>query len=219
MAYTKGNRTWLSRSMLETGIQSNLYSREGKAINNSQETLPAPQSGLARQSLKDPYVFDFLTLHKDHLEKELEQGLIDHIQKRLLELGLGFAFMGRQVHIGIDEKDYYIDLLLFYHAKLHCYVVDLKAKEFDTSDTSQINFYRAAIDNIMRQKEDNPTISLLLCKSKSKLTVEYASYRVTLILSLFPVMRQSLLNHSQKISKKAFLRLKKLKLSLKSKKF
>ena len=163
-----------SRVMLEHWLKSNLYKREGNALTNFAQTLPSPQSDLAKQSLKDPYLFDFLTLHKDHLEQELEQGLIDHIQKFLLELGQGFAFIGRQVHIEVEETDFYIDLL-FYHTKLHCYlVVELKTTEFDPRSTGQISFYLAAVDAKLKQAEDKPTIGLLLSKSKKKLVVEYA---------------------------------------------
>lgn len=192
-----------SRSALELHIKSNLYVREGKSVNNFQKTLPAPHSELAQQTLKDPYVFDFLTLHQKHLEKDLEQGLIDHLQKFLLELGQGFAFMGRQVAITVDEKDYYVDLL-FYHSQLHCYViVDLKAREFEPRDAGQINFYRAVIDNTKRGPNDNPTIGIIICKSKSKLTVEYSlqgninpiavsSYKTQLYKSLPKNLKSSL---------------------------
>jgi predicted nuclease of restriction endonuclease-like (RecB) superfamily len=160
--------------MLEHWIKNNLFKREGKALTNFVHTLPAVQSDLAHQSLKDPYLFDFLTLNKEHLEQELEQGLIDHIQKFLLELGQGFAFIGRQVHLEVAEKDFYIDLL-FYHTKLHCYVVvELKTTEFDPRDAGQISFYLSAVDAQLKQMEDKPTIGLLLCQSKTKLIVEYA---------------------------------------------
>jgi len=163
-----------SRSMLETWIESDLYSRQGKAITNFEAKLPKPHSDLAQQSLKDPYLFDFLTLHEQHAEQEMEQGLIDHIQKFLLELGQGFAFVGRQVHLHIGNKDYYIDLL-FYHLKLRCFlIVELKAREFDPRDTGQIGFYLSAVDDVMKQSEDKPTIGLILCKGKDTLTVEYA---------------------------------------------
>ena len=163
-----------SRSMLESWIESDLYKRQGKAITNFQAKLPKPHSDLAHQSLKDPYLFDFLTLHEEHAEQEMEQGLIDHIQKFLLELGQGFAFVGRQVHLHIGKKDYYIDLL-FYHLKLRCFIiVELKAREFDPRDTGQIGFYLSAVDDVMKQPEDKPTIGLILCKGKDTLTVEYA---------------------------------------------
>lgn len=163
-----------SRSMLEMWIASDLYAREGRALTNFQSKLPKPDSDLANQSLKDPYLFDFLMLGKEHMEHEIEQGLIDHIQKFLLELGQGFAFVGRQVHLHIGNKDYYIDLL-FYHVKLRCFViVEIKAREFDPRDTGQIGFYLSAVDHKMKHIDDKPTIGLILCKNKDNLTVEYA---------------------------------------------
>lgn len=163
-----------SRSMLDTFIKSNLYKREGKAITNFKKTLPAPQSDMAQQSLKDPYIFDFLTLRDDHLEHDLEQGLIDHVQKLLLEMGKGFALVGRQYHLEIKNKDFYIDLL-FYHFKLKCFVVvELKSREFDPKDAGQINFYLSAVDDLVRSPEDKPTIGLLLCKTKDNFMAEYA---------------------------------------------
>lgn len=163
-----------SRSMLEASIKSKLYKREGKAITNFKRTLPAPQSVTAQQSLKDPYVFDFLSLTTEYDERDIEQGLIDNVQKLLLELGKGFAFIGRQYHIEIGDTDFYIDLL-FYHYKLRCFVVvELKAREFDPRDTGQLNFYLSAVDDILRHKGDNPTIGLLLCKTKNNIIAEYA---------------------------------------------
>ena len=163
-----------SRSTLETWIESDLYKRQGKALTNFKNKLPAPHSDIAHQTLKDPYLLDFLVMHKEHTEQEIEQGLIDHIQKFLLELGQGFAFVGRQVDLHIGNKDYYIDLL-FYHLKLRCFIiVELKAREFDPRDTGQIGFYLSAVDNAMKQPEDKPTIGLILCKSKDTITVEYA---------------------------------------------
>lgn len=163
-----------SRSMLETWIENDLYSREGKAITNFKKTLPSPHSHMAQQSLKDPYVFDFLTLHGDFVEQELEQGLIDHIQKFLLELGDGFAFVARQFHLVVDDLDYYIDLL-FYHIKLRCYVVvELKSVAFKPEFAGKLNFYLSAVDDLLRNPGDNPTIGLLLCKTKRDFTAEYA---------------------------------------------
>jgi len=166
-----------SRSTLETSIKSNLYKREGKAISNFQKTLPNPHAGAVQQSLKDPCLFDFLTLSNDHIERDVEQGLIDHIQKFLLELGQGFSFVGRQVHFEVSGKDYYVDLL-FYHFKLKCFiVVELKAREFDPRDAGQINFYLSAVDDRLRSVGDQPTIGLIICKNKDDLTVEYALRR------------------------------------------
>ncbi len=163
-----------SRSMLEHWIESNLYKRQGKAVTNFKQTLPAPQSDLAEQVLKDPYNFSFLALDKKYREKELEQGLIDHIQKFLIELGEGFAFIGRQYRIEIDNEDSFIDLL-FYHLKLRCYfVVELKATAFDPRDAGQMNFYLSAVDSLLKHPTDNPSIGILLCKTKSKIKAEYA---------------------------------------------
>ncbi len=163
-----------SRSVLEMWIESDLYNRQGKALSNFGDKLPKPHSDLAHQSLKDPYLFDFLTLHTEHMEQEVEQGLLEHIQKFLLELGQGFAFMGQQVHLHVGNKDYYIDLL-FYHVDLRCYIiVELKAREFDPRDTGQIGFYLSAVDDRMKRPDDKPTIGLILCKSKDNFTVEYA---------------------------------------------
>lgn len=163
-----------SRSMLETWIKSKLYKREGKAITNFSKTPPTPYSDMAQQSFKDPYVFDFLTLQEEHREYDLEQGLIANVQKLLMEMGKGFALIGRQYHLMVDDEDYYIDLL-FYHVKLKCYiVVELKAREFDPRDIGQLNFYLSAIDDLICDKEDKPTIGLILCKTKKNFTAEYA---------------------------------------------
>ena len=163
-----------SRNVLLTWIESALYHREGKAVTNFETTLPKPQSDLAHQTLKDPYCFDFLTLRKDFEEKELEQGLIDHIQKFLLELGVGFAFVARQYNLQIDNKDYFLDLL-FYHVKLRCYcVIEIKTTEFKPEYAGKMNFYLSAVDDLLRHSDDNPTIGMILCKSKGNFTVEYA---------------------------------------------
>lgn len=163
-----------SRNTLELWLESDLYHREGKAITNFSKTLTEPQSDMAQQSLKDPYLFDFLTLHEAYVEKDVEQGLIDHIQKFLLELGQGFAFVGRQVHLHVGQVDYYIDLL-FYHFKLRCFIIiELKVGKFDPRDVGQINFYLSAVDDVMRSSDDKPTIGLLLCKTKDNVTAEYA---------------------------------------------
>lgn len=136
--------------MLTIWIENNLYRREGKAITNFKTTLPSPQSDLAQQTLKDPYVFEFLTLHKEDLEKDLEDGLVNHIQKFLIELGQGFAFMGRQYPFTVGGEQFYIDLL-FYHVKLRCFVVvELKAKAFKPEDAGQLNFYLSAVDDMIK---------------------------------------------------------------------
>lgn len=163
-----------SRDILGTWINSKLHRREGKALTNFQLTLPVPQSDLAQQALKDPFLFDFLTLHQDHLEKELEDGLVAHIQQFLLELGQGFSFMGSQYQINIEGDPYYIDLL-FYHVKLRCFIViELKARAFKPEDTGQLNFYLSAVDDTLKQPMDNPTIGILLCKTRNKVKAEYA---------------------------------------------
>lgn len=163
-----------SRTILTVQIEGGLFERQGKAVTNFTETLPKPQSELALQSLKDPYLFDFLTLHDDAIERDLEQGLVDHVQKFLLELGAGFAFVGRQVHLSVGEDDFYIDLL-FYHLKLRCFVViDLKMKKFTPSDAGQLNFYLSAVDSLMKHPTDHPTIGLILCKKRDQMTAEYA---------------------------------------------
>ncbi len=163
-----------SRNVLLHWLDSNLHKREGKAITNFQNTLPSPQSDLAHQFLKDPYCFDFLNLRDKHDEQELESGLLDHVQKFLLELGTGFSFVGRQVHLEIGDQDFYIDLL-FYHYKLRCFVVvELKATDFKPEFAGKMNFYLSAIDDKMKHPDDQPTIGLLLCKGKNKVVAEYA---------------------------------------------
>ncbi len=163
-----------SRNVLTHQIESGLYQREGKAISNFETTLPVVQSDLAQQTLKDPYVFDFLALSKDYSERELEQGLIDHVSQFLLELGAGFAYMGKQVPIQVGDRDFYLDLL-FYHTRLHCHVViELKITDFEPEHAGKLNFYIKAVDEQLRGEGDAPTIGILLCKNKDKTVVEYA---------------------------------------------
>lgn len=163
-----------SRAVLTHQIESGLHLREGQAINNFAATLPKPESDLAKQLLRDPYKFDFLTLTERHSERELEDGLTDHLAKFLLELGAGFAFVGRQYHIVVDEEDYYIDLL-FYHLRLHCYVVvELKVEKFKPEHAGKLTFYVSAVDSQVRTSVDGPTLGILICKSKSDITVEYS---------------------------------------------
>ncbi len=151
-------------------IDSNLFERQGKAITNFQTSLPEPNSDLAHQTLKDPYLFDFLTLKKDADEKSIEDQLTKHITHFLLELGKGFAFIGRQYKIEVGNKDYFIDLL-FYHTKLRCYVViELKAKSFKPEYAGKLNFYLSAVDETLKSKDDNPTIGILLCKELDNLS-------------------------------------------------
>ncbi len=163
-----------SRSMLEHWIESDLYSRQGKAVTNFKETMPLPQSDLALQVLKDPYNFDFLTLREDAIERDLEDGLTGQMMRFLLELGEGFAFVGRQVPLRVDREDFYIDLL-FYHLNLRAFVViDLKARKFVPEDAGKMNFYLSAVDDLMRKPGDAPSIGLILCKDRSRIIAEYA---------------------------------------------
>jgi predicted nuclease of restriction endonuclease-like (RecB) superfamily len=163
-----------SRNMLVLHIEANLHRRQGKALTNFQRTLPAPQSDLAQQLLKDPYNFDFLTLSKDAHEREVEAGLLGHIRKFLLELGVGFSFVGSQYPLEIAGEDYRLDLL-FYHLKLRCFIViDLKGGAFKPEYTGKMNFYLAAVDDMLKHPTDQPSIGLILCKTKKELVVEYA---------------------------------------------
>ena len=162
-----------SRSVLTHHIESNLFKREGKAITNFKETLPEPQSDLARETLKDPYNFDFLTLTEKHNEKELENALVNHVAKFLLELGAGFSYIGQQYKLEVSGDEFFIDLL-FYHVKLHCYVVvELKSVKFKPEFAGKLNFYVSAVDGILKSKQDNDTIGILICKSKNDTVVEY----------------------------------------------
>ncbi len=163
-----------SRNILIHQIESRLHLRDGAATTNFALTLPPVHSDLAHQTLKDPYLFDFLTLSEEAQEKDLEDALISHIQQFLLELGVGFAYLGRQYPLTVGDQDFYLDLL-FYHTKLHCYIViELKAHEFKPEYAGKLNFYLSAVDDLIRQKEDNPTIGILLCRKKNKAIAEYA---------------------------------------------
>lgn len=163
-----------SRVVLTHQIESGLHLREGKAITNFQTTLPAPHSDLARQMLKDPYHFDFLMLRERHDEQELENALIEHITRFLLELGAGFSYLGRQYKLEVDGDEFFIDLL-FYHVRLHCYVVvELKTVKFKPEFAGKLNFYISAVDEILKAEQDHPTIGILICKSKKDTVVEYA---------------------------------------------
>lgn len=163
-----------SRAVLTHQIESGLHLREGQSVNNFEATLPKPASDLANQLLRDPYNFDFLTLTEQYNERELEDGLVDHLAKFLLELGAGFAFVGRQYRIVVDEDEYFIDLL-FYHLRLHCYVVvELKVEKFKPEHAGKLTFYVSAVDSQVRMPQDGPTIGILICKSKSDITVEYS---------------------------------------------
>ena len=163
-----------SRNVLSLQIQSNLYARDGKSINNFQSTLPSPQSDLAASIIKDPYNLEFLDIKGKFHERELEEKLIDHIRKFLLELGQGFAFIGNQYHVELEGEDYYMDLV-FYHVKLKCYVViELKTGKFKPEYAGKLNFYLNLMDRRVKDDSDNPTIGIILCEEKRGITVEYA---------------------------------------------
>lgn len=163
-----------SRNVLTHHIERRLLEREGQALSNFDALLPHPNSDLAHESLKDPYLFDFLGVGKEADERALEIALVQHITQFLIELGAGFAFVGRQVHLEVGGDDFFIDLL-FYHLKLRCYVViELKAGAFKPEHTGQLGFYLTAVDRQIKAEHDNPTIGLLLCKSKNKVVAEYA---------------------------------------------
>lgn len=163
-----------SRNVLVLQIESKLYERQGKAITNFELTLPKPQSDLANQLLKDPYNFDFLTLHDEAHERDLEKALLLNIRKFLLELGVGFAFVGSQYYLEVGDQDFYIDLL-FYHLKLRSFVViDLKMGEFKPEFAGKMNFYLSAVDDLLKHENDEPSIGLILCKEKNKFIAEYA---------------------------------------------
>ena len=177
------DRLWYAREAAKNGwthasltlhIESRAHRRTGRALTNFAKTLSAQDAELAAQVFKDPYVFDFLGTADLRREHELEQTLVDHLQRFLLELGTGFAFVGRQVHLEVGNRDFYVDLL-FYHVRLHCYVVvELKVVPFDPGFVGKMNVYLSAVDDLLRTAEDKPTVGLLLCRSKDRLVVEYA---------------------------------------------
>jgi len=163
-----------SRNVLVHQIESGLYRRQGKALTNFTRTLPAPQSELAQQVVKDPYNFEFLTLAEEARERELERALIDHLRDFLLELGIGFAFVGSQYPIQVGGEEFRIDLL-FYHLRLRSFVaLDLKIGQFQPEYSGKMNFYLSAIDDMLRHPDDQPSIGIILCKSKNKVVAEYA---------------------------------------------
>ncbi|MEE4666620.1 PDDEXK nuclease domain-containing protein [Pseudomonas alliivorans] len=163
-----------SRSTLEQNIKNRLQQRQGAAVTNFVARLPAAESALAHETLKDPYLFDFLGLGDDAHERDIEDGLIRHITRFLLELGAGFAFVGRQFRLDVGGDEFFIDLL-FYHTRLKCYVVvELKATAFKPEHAGQLNFYLAAVDAQIKAEDDKPTIGLLLCKQQNRLVAEYA---------------------------------------------
>ena len=163
-----------SRSTLELNIKNQLRQRQGAAVTNFERRLPAADSALARDTLKDPYLFDFLGLGNEAHEREIEDGLVRHITRFLLELGAGFAFVGKQYRLEVAGDEFFIDLL-FYHIRLKCYVVvELKATAFKPEHAGQLNFYLAAVDAQIKAPDDKPTIGLLLCKQQNRLVAEYA---------------------------------------------
>lgn len=162
------------REVLALQIKSDLYKRAGKSVTNFTHTLPSPLSDLAQQTLKDPYAFDFMTMTKPYVERDIENQLVKHITKFLLELGKGFAFIGQQYHLVVAESDYYIDLL-FYHTRLKCYVViELKNNKFIPEYAGKLNFYLSAIDSLVKQQDDNPSIGILLCRDKNNIEAEFS---------------------------------------------
>jgi predicted nuclease of restriction endonuclease-like (RecB) superfamily len=163
-----------SRDVLTSMIKSRAHERQGAAVTNFAHRLPAPQSEMARQLLKDPYVFDFLTLEEPFHERELEVGLVGHVEKFLLELGQGFAFVGRQYPLKVSDDDFYLDLL-FYHLKLRCFVViELKKGKFKPEYAGKVNFYCSVVDDLLRHESDQPTIGLILCQTTDRVLAEYA---------------------------------------------
>jgi len=163
-----------SRNVLALTIDSGVHLRQGQAITNFDRQLPPPQSDLAAQALKDPYIFDFLTLEEPFHERELETELLLHVEKFLLELGQGFAFVGRQYRLDVGEEDFYVDLL-FYHLRLRCFVVvDLKKGPFKAEYAGKMNFYCNVVDDRLRHPTDQPTVGLILCQDKNRLVAEYA---------------------------------------------
>ncbi len=176
-------RLWYANRLIENGWSSNvldmmistrLIERQGKAVNNFEVALPSPDSDLAREIFKDPYLFDYLGTGGKRREREVEQALTDHIEKFLLELGQGFAFVGRQVRLELAGDEFVLDLL-FYHLKLRCYIViELKACEFEPGFVSQLNLYQNVVNDVLRHPDDKPTIGLLLVKGKNKTIVEYS---------------------------------------------
>jgi len=162
-----------SRSTLVAQLEKKLHERQSQAITNFKAKLPATQADLAQCLLKDPYLFDFLSIGDDAHEREVERALIKHMEKFLLELGAGFSFVGRQYHIEVANRDFYIDLL-FYHLKLRCFVViELKDKDFKPEYAGKMNFYLSAVDDLIKHPSDQPSVGLILCKSKDNVLAEY----------------------------------------------
>jgi predicted nuclease of restriction endonuclease-like (RecB) superfamily len=163
-----------SRNVLIHQVEGRLYQRQGKALTNFTRTLPAPQSDLAQQIIKDPYNFEFLSLGTELQERELERGLLEHLRSLIMELGKGFAFVGNQYHLEVGGQDYYLDLL-FYHLRLRCFVVfELKIEEFKPEFAGKMNFYLSAVDDLVKHADDQPSIGVILCKGRNSVVVEYA---------------------------------------------
>ena len=163
-----------SRAVLQVQIAKKAHARQGKAVTNFSRALPPPQSERARQALKDPYTFDFLTIGREAHERVTERDLLAHVREFLIELGAGFAFIGNQVKLTVGDADSFIDLL-FYHVRLRCYVVvELKATAFKPEHAGKMNFYLSAVDDLLKHKDDQPSIGLLLCRSRNRVQVEYA---------------------------------------------
>ena len=172
----KSSQNGWSRNVLVHQIESNLYQRQvlAEKVSNFENRLPSPQSELAVQTMKDPYVFDFIAFNEDMLERDIEQALVRDVTRLLLELGTGFAFLGNQYHLNVGGDDFYIDLL-FYNINLRCYVViELKTGDFKPEYAGKLNFYLSAVDGILKKEQDNPSIGLLLCKSKNNVVAEYS---------------------------------------------
>jgi predicted nuclease of restriction endonuclease-like (RecB) superfamily len=163
-----------SQPVLRLQIENALHKRQGKAATNFPVTLPPADSDMAVQVFKDPYLFDFLGTADTRRERDVEQALVDHIQKFLLEMGKGFAFVGRQVHMEVEGEDFYLDLLFYHYVLRRFVVIELKAVPFDAAFVGKLNLYLSAVDDLLRQPDDKPTIGLLLCQSKNRLVVEYA---------------------------------------------
>ena len=180
---TSEDRLWYARATVQHGwsrnvlvhqIEARRRHRQGKAVTNFDRTLPSPESDLAQDITKDPYNFDFLTLGDDAHERDLERGLLDHLQQFLLELGVGFAFVGRQYRLTVGNEDFFIDLL-FYHLKLRAYVVvDLKMSAFEPEFAGKMNFYLSAVNDLLRHPDDQPSIGIILCKTRERFIAEYA---------------------------------------------
>jgi len=163
-----------SRDVLTAQIKSSLHERQGAAVTNFENTLPAVHAAIAGGLLKDPFIFDFMTLEEPFHERELETGLLTHIEQFLLELGRGFAFVGRQYELTVSDRDFYLDLI-FYHLHLRCFVVvDLKKGEFKPEYAGKMNFYCSAVDSQLRHESDAPTIGLILCQTKDRIIAEYS---------------------------------------------